>query len=554
MWGGPAALLASLGFRQSGESWKERVFTPIDASAAADLGEHAANSLKIELHERICERLPLRLTDISEIVYPAEPRPGLNCYPSRGALMLHLLLHAAGSMAFQCLRILQLHDIALLARLMADADWNVIIGPNSSARLWWAYPPLELASRYYRASVPARVLAALKSNCPYILRAVGTHKSLVEVSYSYLWIKAFPGIEWSHSLGEMLAYTLGRVRPNATHLALRESQAASQVWAKQGDWSRACRRLGALCAGCLRGRRAQRPCTSYLRLWSTMTDVQEPQATLREGLLGDTVARDYAGKLSKFNAFARPELHALIKSLNLTPGMHVLDVGCGTGEALNWLLSEVTLSGRVVGVDLSAAHVAAAKLHAAPTIRILQANLCDDLFDPASFDLVWCVNTINHLTDPVGGVVHLATLLRTGGRIAIGQSSLLPDMYFAWDSRLERVVNDAVRRYYQDRYDLDEHDLKAVRAVVGILRQAALQKITVRTVMIERTFPLDAASESYLGESIFHGTWGERLRPYLSTVDYDELAGLCDSEHANYALRRPDFHFLQTFTLAIGEV
>jgi SAM-dependent methyltransferase len=284
-----------------------------------------------------------------------------------------------------------------------------------------------------------------------------------------------------------------------------------------------------------------------------MTDVQEPLATLREGLLGDTAARDYSDKLSKFNAYAQPELQGLIKSLNLTPGMHVLDVGCGTGEALNWLLNEVTPSGRVAGVDLSAAHVAAAKLHAAPQVQIYQANLYDDLFEPASFDLVWCVNTINHLTDRVGGIVHLAALLREGGRIALGQSSLLPDMYFAWDARLEGAVNDAVRRYYQDRYDLDEHDLKAVRALVGILRQAGLQNITVRTVMIERMSPLDAASEAYLKETIFRGTWGERLRPYLSAGDYEELAGLCDSTHAKYALRRQDFHFLQTFTLAIVE-
>jgi SAM-dependent methyltransferase len=285
-----------------------------------------------------------------------------------------------------------------------------------------------------------------------------------------------------------------------------------------------------------------------------MTDIHERVATRNDGLLGDTAARDYSDKLSKFNAFAQPELNGLIKSLNLASGMHVLDVGCGTGEALSWLLREVTSSGKVVGVDLSAAHVAAARLHAPPQVEIHRADLYEDLFDAASFDLIWCVNTINHLTDPVGGVLHLATLLRDGGRIAIGQSSLLPDMYFAWDARLERAVNDAVRRYYQHRYDLDEHDLKAVRALVGILRQAGLQSITVSTVMIERTSPLDAASESYLRDSIFHGTWGERLRPYLSAADYDELAALCDSTHAHYALRRPDFHFLQTFTLAIGEL
>jgi SAM-dependent methyltransferase len=285
-----------------------------------------------------------------------------------------------------------------------------------------------------------------------------------------------------------------------------------------------------------------------------MTDPHERIATRRDGLLGDTIERDYSDKLSKFNAFVQPELRGLVRDLDLKSGMHVLDAGCGTGEALNWLLSAVSPLGRVAGVDLAAAHVAAARIHAASGIQILQGSLFDDLFEPASFDLVWCVNTINHVADPLAGVARLATLLRAGGRLALGQSSFLPDMYFAWDARLEGAVNDAVRRYYRDRYELDEHDLKAVRALVGLLRRARLQNITVRTVMIERVSPLDAASESYLRDSIFRGTWGERLRPYLSPADCTELEGLCDSDHPNYALRRTDFHFLQTFTLVTGKV
>jgi SAM-dependent methyltransferase len=285
-----------------------------------------------------------------------------------------------------------------------------------------------------------------------------------------------------------------------------------------------------------------------------MTGAQAETVRPFAGLLGDTEARDYAGKLSKFNAYAKPELRGLIKGLCLEPGMHVLDAGCGTGEALNWLLREVAPSGRVVGVDLSAAHVAAAKSRAPPEIQIHRANLSDDLFEPASFDFIWCVNTINHLADPVSGVIHLASLLRDGGRMGVGQSSLLPDMYFAWDARLEHAVNEAVRRYYRDRYSLDERDLKAVRGLVGILRRAKLSNITARTVVIERISPLDAASESYLLETIFCGTWGERLRPYLSPDDFAEVAQLCDPQHPNFALRRPDFHFLQTFTLATGEI
>jgi SAM-dependent methyltransferase len=276
--------------------------------------------------------------------------------------------------------------------------------------------------------------------------------------------------------------------------------------------------------------------------------------TASASLLGDNMSRDYSAKLSRFNLFAEPEIRLLIRSLELKPGMHIVDAGCGTGEALSWLAAEVGPSGRVVGIDLAAAHVAAARTHASPTIQIHQTDLFDASLEHASFDLIWCVNTINHLTDPVDGVKHLAKLLRLGGRVALGQSSLLPDMYFAWDARLERVTNEAVRNYYRDRYHLEERDLASVRAIVGILHRANMRNITARTIVIERLSAMDPATESYLSNAIFRDTWGEHLRPYLSDDDYAELCRLCDPQHPQFALHRPDFHFLQSFTLAVAEI
>jgi SAM-dependent methyltransferase len=271
------------------------------------------------------------------------------------------------------------------------------------------------------------------------------------------------------------------------------------------------------------------------------------------GLLGDTPTRDYSRKLQLFNAFARTEIRQVIRSLGLKAGMRILDAGCGAGEALEWLRDEVQPTGTVVGLDLSAAHVMAAR-RASPHSEILQCDILNPPLAPKSFDLIWCVNTINHLRDPIRGVIHLATLLRTEGRIALAQSSLLPDMYFAWNSRLERVTNEAVHQHYRDRYRLEERDLAAVRALSGILLGANLRNVAVRTVMIERLSPVDAKTELYLREAIFRDTWGERLRPYLSADDFAELSNLCDPQHAQYALRRPDFHFLQSFTVATGEI
>src|SRR5260370_35301010 len=98
-----AAILESLGYAESFKMWKERVFTCVDEQEPAVLGEHSNNSVKIDLHERICERLPFRITDVSEHVFPPQPLPGLTAYPSKAALMIHLLLHAAGSRAFHSL-------------------------------------------------------------------------------------------------------------------------------------------------------------------------------------------------------------------------------------------------------------------------------------------------------------------------------------------------------------------------------------------------------------------------------------------------------------------
>ena len=269
------------------------------------------------------------------------------------------------------------------------------------------------------------------------------------------------------------------------------------------------------------------------------------------GLLGDTETRDYSSKLRQFNLFAERELRQLIESLQLPQGLRVLDAGCGSGEALLWLQEAVGEHGSVSGIDLASAHVAAARA-TAPRAQVRQGDLLTLTVPAASLDLIWCVNTMHHMKDPASVLGRLRPALRPHGRIAVGQSSLLPEMFFAWDARLERITNEAVRQYYRDRYSLDERDLAAVRGMVGALRRAGFTEVVARTIVIERLTPLDTATEAYLRETIFRDTWGERLRPYLSGEDYAALTCLCDPDHPQFALRRPDFHFLQSFTLVVA--
>jgi hypothetical protein len=231
-------LIESLGFREYRTSFKERAFAPLESHAAGALGEHSDNDIIIELHERICERLPLNLTDITNAVLPQRPRPGLNGYPSRAALMTHLLLHTAGDMTVKAVRLVQLHDLALVGRQMTEADWEELLRWSSgSRRLWWALPPLRLTLRYYPLSIPPRALRALQSDCPWLLQRNPRRPILSDVSFSHLWVDAFPGIEWSRSIREMLSYAASRIRPSAEQLAARAGSAVTQDWAADSQWS-----------------------------------------------------------------------------------------------------------------------------------------------------------------------------------------------------------------------------------------------------------------------------------------------------------------------------
>jgi hypothetical protein len=203
-----ALLLESLGFYQACASWKERVFTPIVERAVGALGENANNNVKIELHEKICERLPWRITDVTDCVFPTQAHPGVNAYPST------------------------------VSSRMTEAEWDQVLAQRRRGRLWWAFPPLKLASRYFSSHIPSRVLAALADDCPFVLDRISRRRTLYEVSYSYPCVDAFPGVEWAQSIREVLGYAVSRVRPNAEHIALREHSAKSDAWASHNQWVR----------------------------------------------------------------------------------------------------------------------------------------------------------------------------------------------------------------------------------------------------------------------------------------------------------------------------
>lgn len=231
------AVLLALSYQGAGTTWKHRAFEPPAAGPWALLGEHVDNAIKVDLHHRIAERLPLPLTDLTDIVYPRDGRPGINSYPSLAALLTHVLAHTAGSMACRGLRMIQLCDIARIAARMTGADWEALVGfDGRGGRLWWAAPPLMLTERYFPATIPREVLSGLRRGCTRLLRAVASRRTLSEFSGSHLYIDPVPGVVWARSASEAIRYVLQRVFPGEEQLAQMSVTARTGPWAAEPRW------------------------------------------------------------------------------------------------------------------------------------------------------------------------------------------------------------------------------------------------------------------------------------------------------------------------------
>jgi hypothetical protein len=210
-------VLEACGYAAAFSTHRHEVFQPrvIKDLAGPRLGEHVDNPINVELHTRVAESLPVREIDITQFLLAGSLHAGLNTYPTAASLMLHLLLHAAGNMRARALRLIQLHDVALLAARFAAADWAELIAMRPGGRkLWWAFAPLMLAARYYPAAFPADFPAQRDFECPWLLARSTRRRRLTDVSWSNIRIEAFPGVEWSRSPQEALKFMSSRIWPS----------------------------------------------------------------------------------------------------------------------------------------------------------------------------------------------------------------------------------------------------------------------------------------------------------------------------------------------------
>ena len=131
--------------------------------------------------------------------------------------------------------------------------------------------------------------------------------------------------------------------------------------------------------------------------------------------------------------------------LELQPGAHVLDVGCGTGEDVATLAAMVGPDGLAVGIDTDPHMVELAQQRVAGTGLPAQFRVADiyALEDPdASYDGVRADRTFLHLAHPDRALRQMARILRSNGRVAVQDRDIETRTIDAPDRALtRRIVN-----------------------------------------------------------------------------------------------------------------
>ena len=100
-------------------------------------------------------------------------------------------------------------------------------------------------------------------------------------------------------------------------------------------------------------------------------------------------------------------------------GLRVLDVGCGGGILAD---SMARKGATVLGIDLASKALKVAQLHAleAETLRVEYREISAEALadeQPGSFDVVTCMEMLEHVPNPASVVKACATLVKPGGYV-----------------------------------------------------------------------------------------------------------------------------------------
>jgi SAM-dependent methyltransferase len=155
----------------------------------------------------------------------------------------------------------------------------------------------------------------------------------------------------------------------------------------------------------------------------------------------------------------------LVEAARITPGLEVLDVGCGTGGFAREIAR--VAGARVTGCDRSERFLEHAQRLARSSVQWVHADAGRLPFEPETFDRVLLSLVLHQLSEPAGAVAEAFRVLRPGGLVLV--RTIAP----------EDVGERIPERYLPAMAASDAARLPRIDTIVGWLEEAGLADVEV---------------------------------------------------------------------------
>lgn len=139
---------------------------------------------------------------------------------------------------------------------------------------------------------------------------------------------------------------------------------------------------------------------------------------------------DPAGEMAPLHAINPVRTRYIQRAAGGFDGKRVLDVGCGGG-----ILSEAMAQrgAQVTGIDLAAEALAVGRRHAEESgVRVDYRQIAAEALaaeSPGAFDIVTCLEMLEHVPDPASVVQACAALVKPGGTVVFSTINRNPKSY-----------------------------------------------------------------------------------------------------------------------------
>lgn len=246
-------------------------------------------------------------------------------------------------------------------------------------------------------------------------------------------------------------------------------------------------------------------------------------------------------------------IQTAIDFLDVPPGSHGLDIGCGIGLHIPMLVKAVGKDGGVTGIDLSPELIA----HAKKTMEKIGINSQATLltgtvnslqFDDETFDWIWSCDCVGY---PSGNLLpdlqEIKRVLKPGGTIAIlGWTSqqVLPG-YPILETRLNTTCS-SVLQYYRG-----SDPRHCFQRALGAFIDAGFRQPKAKTFICDVQSPLSDDIKTAM-VSLFDMLWGDRQQE-TSQADWEDYQRLCHPKSSEFILNIPDYYGFFTYSMFIGQ-